>query len=107
MRKNIVNDKKEDRPSGGVRLYSDRLLGLRSECNIGGCREWETSTGWIYYDIRMEQWFIEFKCRDHGKGSAWHRDWQSLIDEVIATKAIEGISIPNAIHPQPDKRKEE
>ena len=35
-------------------LYSEKLLGLRDDCNIPDCLEWESSTEWLLYDAGTE-----------------------------------------------------
>ena len=71
-----------DRPAGAV-LYSEKLLGLRSECPA--CGEWEQSTGWL---VSREGdpylWYVDLKCtgcRSHG--STWKREWVPLIEEIL------------------------
>ena len=78
-------------------LYSDKLLGLRDDCNSPGCREWESSTGWLHYDVGTEGWFIGFECPAHGRSGASSPEWQSLIDEVIESKTREGFDIAAAL----------
>lgn len=86
-------------------LYSDKLLGLRDDCNIPDCREWERSTGWLLYDPGTEGWFIGFECPAHGRGGAWSPEWQPLIDEVIAIKTREGFDIAAALQALRDDQK--
>ena len=89
----------------GAVLYSDKLLGLRDDCNIPGCREWERSTGWLLYDLGTEAWFIGFECPAHGRGGASSPEWQRLIDEVIEIKTREGFDIAAALQTLRDDQK--
>ena len=77
-----MSDSSSDRPDG-VAVYSERLLGLHSECPV--CSGQERSTGWL---LRREEggfeWLVELRCTNCGsRGGTWKRDWTALIDEVI------------------------
>ena len=85
-------------------LYCEKLLGLRGDCNIPYCRRWESSTGWLLYDVDAEGWFIGFRCPDHGDSGAWRPEWQYLIDEVIEIKAKEGFDVAAALRGLLDER---
>lgn len=85
-----------DRPRDAL-LYSEKLLGLRDDCNIPYCRQWESSTGWLSYNVEVELWFIEFECPSHGRGGTWKPEWQPLIDEVIGIKVREGVDVSGAL----------
>jgi hypothetical protein len=84
-----MSEFKNDRPPGAV-LYSEKLLGLRSECPA--CGEWENSTGWL---LRSEEdtlfrWYVDLKCSGcRGRGGTWKRDWQALTDEVFQSEINE------------------
>jgi hypothetical protein len=78
-----------DRPRDAV-LYREKLLSLRGDSHIPYCHQRESSTGWLLYDVEMEQWFVGFRCPDHGHGGAWRPEWQPLIDEVIEAETKEG-----------------
>ena len=94
-----------DRPRNAI-LFSEKLLGLKADCNIPYCREWESSTGWLLYSVVANSWFIEFKCPDHGPdGGTWRPEWQLLIEEVIGTKTKEGFDIAAAVQALRDGRK--
>lgn len=77
-----MRDLKSDRPSGGV-LYSEKLLGLRSECPA--CGERESSTGWLLErQGGNSRWYVELKCVGcRSRGGTWKREWLPLIEEVL------------------------
>jgi hypothetical protein len=85
-----------DRPKDAV-LYSEKLLGLRGDCNIPHCREREDSTGWLLYDVDTGRWFIGLSCPAHGQSGAWRPEWQHLIDEAIESEARGGFDIAAAL----------
>lgn len=76
-----MSDSDSDAPAGAV-LFSEKLLGLKSECPA--CGEWEISTGWLVY--REEdgfRWYIDLKCSGcRSRGVVWKRAWMPLIEEV-------------------------
>jgi hypothetical protein len=78
-------------------LYSERLLGLRDDCEIGGCRQEEGSTGWLLSYLDDDRWYVEFECPIHGRGGAWRPEWQPLIDEVVNLKTEAGFDTPAAL----------
>jgi hypothetical protein len=58
--KRSLSDLRSDRPPGAV-LYSEKLLGLRSECSA--CGEWERSTGWLLSQKEdTSRWYVDLKC---------------------------------------------
>ena|ERR1051325_11093924 len=89
-------DVNPERPRGAV-LYCERLLGLRDDCNIPYCRQRESSTGWLLYNVEVESWFIGFMCPEHGHGGAWRPEWQPLIDEVVEAEVREGFDVEAAL----------
>jgi hypothetical protein len=83
--KAILSDSDFDRPDGAT-LYSEQLLGLRSECPL--CGGLENSTGWL---LQREddgcRWYVDLKCTDCGsRGGTWRREWAPLIEEVLETE---------------------
>lgn len=82
--KRTLSDIKSDRPPGGV-LYSEKLLGLRSECPA--CGERESSTGWLLERKGgSSRWYVELKCAGcRSRGGTWRREWLSLIAGVLMT----------------------
>ena len=58
----------DDYGSCAAVLYCEWLLGLRGDCNLPCCRQWESSTGWLLYDFATASWCIGFRCPDHGCG---------------------------------------
>lgn len=78
-------------------FFCDKLLGLRADCNIPYCREWEKSTGWLLYDVATSSWFIGFECPDHGRCAVWKQEWESLINEAIGINAQEGFNLAAAV----------
>lgn len=93
-----------DRPKDAV-LYCEKLLGQRSDCNIPYCRQWESSTGWLLYDVEAKGWFIGFRCPDHGCSGAWRPEWQPLIEEIIEEKVKDGFDIAAALDAVRDEHK--
>ena len=77
-----MSDSKSERPAGAV-LYSEKLLGLRSECPV--CGEREGSTGWLLKrEGAAPGWYVELKCTGcRSRGGTWKREWQPLIQEVL------------------------
>jgi hypothetical protein len=71
-----------DPPAGAV-IFSEKLLGLQTECSA--CGEWESSTGWLVYrEGDGFDWYVDFKCPGcRSRGVTWKRDWQPLIEEVL------------------------
>lgn len=98
-----VSDTNSERHRDAV-LHCDRLLGLRSDCNIPHCPERESSTGWLLYDANSEGWYVGFKCPSHGDSGAWRPEWQPLIDEVIEIKTGEGFDVAAALRALRDGR---
>ena len=92
-----------DRHANAV-LYSEKLLGLKDDCDLPYCPEWERSTGWLLYHVKPECWFIELECPIHGCGGTWKPEWQALIDEVLEIKAREGFGIAAALQALRDER---
>lgn len=88
-------------------LYCERLLGLRDDCNIPYCRQWESGTGWLLYNVEVGIWLVGFKCPEHGHSGAWRPEWQSLVDEVIEKKTKEGFDIARALQALRDERESE
>ncbi|HVL38677.1 MAG TPA: hypothetical protein VM328_04720 [Fimbriimonadaceae bacterium] len=64
-------------------LRSDRLLGLKSDCNIPGCPEWEASTGWLVFNEAIGRHFVEFECPRHGPSATWRPEWRELIESLL------------------------
>ena len=64
-------------------LYSEKLLGLRSECPA--CGERESSTGWLLErQGGNSRWYVELKCVGcRSRGGTWKREWLPLIEEVL------------------------
>ena len=93
-----------DRPKDAV-LYCEKLLGLRSDCNIPYCHQSESSTGWLLYNADVDGWFIGFRCPEHGRSGAWGPEWQPLIEEVIEEKAKEGFDVTAALEALRDEHK--
>lgn len=91
-----MSNAESGRPKDAL-LYCEKLLGLRADCNIPYCREWESSTGWLLYNVETEGWFIEFNCPHHGRGGTWRPEWQPLIDEVIEIKVQAGLDLASAL----------
>lgn len=77
-----MSDLKSDRPPGAI-LYSEKLLGLRSECPV--CGEWERSTGWLLSrEGDTFRWYVDLKCTGClSRGGTWKRDWLPLIEGVL------------------------
>jgi hypothetical protein len=77
-----LSDLDPDRPRGAV-LYSEKLLGLRSECPA--CGDWESSTGWLFKGAGGgSRWYIELKCAGcRSRGGTWKREWLHLIEGVL------------------------
>lgn len=76
-----MSDSDFDRPDGAT-LYSERLLGLWSECPV--CGRVENSTGWL---LKREggdpRWYVDLQCEGCGsRGGTWNRAWATLIEEV-------------------------
>jgi hypothetical protein len=80
--KRSLSDLKSDRPPGAV-LYSEKLLGLRSECPA--CGEWEDSTGWLLcHEGDTSRWYVDFKCTGcRSRGPEWKLKLTPLIEEVL------------------------
>jgi hypothetical protein len=72
-----------DRGPDGAILYSERLLGLRSECPL--CSGQENSTGWLLHrEEAGSHWYVDLKCTDCGsRGGTWKREWLPLIEEIL------------------------
>lgn len=77
-----MSDSRSERPPGGV-LYSERLLGLRGECNA--CGDWERSTGWLLsQEGDGSRWYVDMQCTGClSRGGTWKREWLPLIEEVL------------------------
>lgn len=99
-----MSDSNPDRPRGAV-LYCERLLGLRSDCNIPYCPEQESSTGWLIYDAGAQRCYVGFRCPNHGHSGAWRPEWQPLIDEAIGIKTTEGFDVAAAMRALRHERK--
>jgi hypothetical protein len=71
-----------DRPPGAV-LYSEKLLGLRSECSA--CGECERGTGWLLsQEGDTSLWYVDLKCTGClSRGGTWKREWLPLIEETL------------------------
>lgn len=91
-----MDDVNAERPRGAV-LYCEKLLGLRDDCNIPYCRQWESSTGWLLYNVEAESWLVGFRCPEHGHSGAWRPEWQPLIDEAVEDKVREGFDVAAAL----------
>jgi hypothetical protein len=83
-----MSELKYDPPPGAF-LYSEKLLGLRSECPA--CGEWEHSTGWLLYrEDYAFHWYVDLKCLGcRSRGSSWRRDWMPLIEDVVQNEKEE------------------
>jgi hypothetical protein len=88
-----LQDSDNEYGSSARLLYCEKLLGLRRDCQIGGCREWENSTGWLLHYSVGRSWYVELECPVHGRGGTWRPEWQPLIEEVLEIKAKEGFDI--------------
>jgi hypothetical protein len=77
-----MSESEHDQPPGAV-LFSEKLLGLRSECTA--CGEWENSTGWLLSrEDQPFRWYVDLKCSGcRSRGSVWKRKWLPLIEEVL------------------------
>ena len=77
-----MSELRSDRPPGAI-LYSEKLLGLRSECSA--CGERERSTGWLLsVEGDTSRWYVDLKCTGcHSRGGAWKREWLPLIEEIL------------------------
>jgi len=80
-----MSDSRSERPAGAV-LYSEKLLGLRSECPA--CGEWERSTGWLLSrEEDTPPWYVDLKCTGClSRGGTWKREWMPLIEELLDAK---------------------
>lgn len=77
-----MSDSRSERPAGAV-LYSEKLLGLRSECPA--CGEWERSTGWLLSrEEDTPPWYVDLKCTGClSRGGTWKREWMPLVEELL------------------------
>lgn len=89
-----LSDSRSDRPAGAV-LYSEKLLGLRSECPA--CGEWERSTGWLLSrEGDPSRWYVDLKCTGClSHGGTWKREWLPLIEELIEAEREPFMAAPS------------
>ena len=87
-----VQNKPQGRDPRGI-YYSEKLLGVETDCNVRHCSEVETSTGLLLYDPGTNDWFIGFECCCDGLSGRRTPALKLLIDQVFQEARAAGIDL--------------